>query len=78
MVKGHAWRAASSLRDQRIDPLKGCRALGIVPRAEVAEIADTPNSKSGSRKRVWVRVPASAGPAITLLFSFALSFLVLS
>lgn len=31
--------------------------------AEVAELADAPDSKSGSRKRVWVQVPPSAFPA---------------
>ena len=29
-------------------------------RAEVAELADAPDSKSGARKGVWVRVPPSA------------------
>src|SRR5260370_13330465 len=31
-------------------------------RAEVAELADAPDSKSGARKGVWVRVPPSASP----------------
>src|SRR6185437_10239624 len=43
---------ASSRRD-------GARAT-IVPPAEVAELADAPDSKSGARKGVWVRSPPSA------------------
>src|SRR5215212_3449557 len=38
------------------------RAVMLVPwrRAEVAELADAPDSKSGARKGVWVRFPPSA------------------
>src|SRR5438445_5242630 len=39
------------------------RPLGAVYdawRAEVAELADAPDSKSGARKGVWVRFPPSA------------------
>src|SRR5438552_3403032 len=35
------------------------RGLGCL-RAEVAELADAPDSKSGARKGVWVRFPPSA------------------
>src|SRR5581483_10594127 len=35
-------------------------AVTISPRAEVAELADAPDSKSGSPRGVWVRFPPSA------------------
>src|SRR5712664_1953104 len=38
----------------------GGRAVYHARQAEVAELADAPDSKSGARKGVWVRFPPSA------------------
>ena len=47
----------AGLRPQAV--VHGSRAT-ISAQAEVAELADAPDSKSGPRKGVWVRVPPSA------------------
>src|SRR5438876_98237 len=43
-----------------VDPTAPLGKLVLAPRAEVAELAYAPVSKSGARKGVWVRVPPSA------------------
>ena len=48
------------VHDLRPQPVAHRSAATILCQAEVAELADAPDSKSGVRKDVWVRPPPSA------------------
>ena len=51
-------RAAMARCTPRLAPHAYCIMIAVI--AGVAELADAPDSKSGSRKRVWVRFPPPA------------------
>ena len=56
----HGSGDSNRLRGKVLSRARACRGVTIEPSAEVAELADAPDSKSGSLRGVWVRPPPSA------------------